>query len=87
MKAVVAGLKWFAKFLENRFPERLDLSSLATKTELADHTAKSNSSIANLMMEVEALKVKYEEQKKLNEIISLRVGLSRPTYTVPRSVK
>ncbi len=83
MKTIVSSLKWAAKFLENRFPEKIDLGHLATKDELA----VLRTSIANLTMEVEVLKVRYEEQKKQNEIISLRVGLSRPMQTVLRSVK
>lgn len=78
MKTIVAGLKWAAKFLENRFPEKVDLSTFATKDELA----AMRSSVANLTMELEVVKSKYEEQRKLNEIISLRVGLSRPMQTV-----
>ena len=78
MKSLIAGLKWMAKFLENRFPEKVDLSNFATK----DDVAATKSSIATLTMDLEALKVKYEEQKKLNEIISLRVGLSRPMQTI-----
>ncbi len=83
MKTLIAGLKWCAKFLENRFPEKIDLGHLATKDELAG----LRTSIANLTMEVEVLKTRYEEQKKQNEIISLRVGLSRSMQTVLRSVK
>lgn len=84
MKTLIAGLKWCAKFLENRFPEKVDLSSLAQRVDLDAHVAASNKSIANLTMELEVLKSKYDEQKKLNEIISLRVGLSRPIQTVLR---
>lgn len=83
MRHLIAGLKWFAKFLENRFPEKINLEHLATK----DDVAALRSSLANLTMDVTALQARYEEQKKQNEIISLRVGLSRPMQTVLRSVK
>jgi hypothetical protein len=83
MKTLIAGLKWGARFLENRFPEKINLEHLATKDELA----ALRTSIANLTMEVEVLKTRYEEQKKQNEIIALRVGLSRPMQTVLRGVK
>lgn len=83
MKSLIAGLKWCAKFLENRFPEKINLEHLATKEDVA----ALRSSIASLTMDVTALQTRAEEQKKQNEIIALRVGLSRPMQTVLRSIK
>lgn len=75
MKSVIAGLKWVATFLENRFPEKVDLSQLATKDEVGALYDVFEKRIADL----EKVAEKHQEAM---QTISLRVGLARPIQTV-----
>lgn len=73
MLTLVNALKWLAKFLEKRFPPKVDQSLLATRAELCvwqDIVVKQGD-------EVRSLKEKIE---KLN----LYIGLSRPIPTALR---
>lgn len=75
MKTLIAGLKWLSKFLENRFPEKVDFAQLATKKEV-------NASYDDLFRHISELEKTVASHKDQLQTISLRVGLARPIQTV-----
>ena len=82
MKTIIAGLKWVAKFLENRFPEKIDVSQLASKAEVELYFDSLSEKFDAQAVEIVALRDENKKFKEQFQIISLRVGLARPMQTV-----
>ncbi len=75
MEKVIAGLKWFATFLERRFPPKFVASDYVTKAEYDMAIKNHNATITVLVTD-------FEKLKEQIQTISLRVGLARPMQTV-----
>lgn len=73
MVAVISALKWLAKFLERRFPARVN-SPVPMEMYQRDKDA---------FCETDAVQAKQiEALQKQIELLNLRVGLARPIQTV-----
>lgn len=75
MEKIIASLKWFATFLERRFPPKFVPSDYVTKEEYDRAIKNHNEAITVIVTD-------YEKLKEQIQTISLRVGLARPMQTV-----
>lgn len=74
MGTVIAALKWLARFLDSRFPPKVDPRTLSTKEEVKLLLDIVDSRFAGCAKEV-------DELKKQIQTLNLRVGLSRSIQT------
>lgn len=75
---MINALKWLVKFLETRFPEKVDPANYVLRAEFKAVTDVCTEILQRQEKDIESF-------KKQIEVLNLRVGLSRPMQTVLRN--
>lgn len=84
MKNLIAGLKWLATYLENRFPPKFHPENFVLKGDFKAAVADVTVWSQEAKYAIDSIKVEQQKLKEQVEKLSLYIGFSRPMQTVLR---